>query len=52
MCTGVGEVFAKEGEAMLNLKQIAKVTVAPVSHPHASRIPATFAAMVCSSSRA
>lgn len=52
MCAGTGEMFAEEGEAMLDLKEVAKSAISPLSHRHASRISATLPAMVCSSSRA
>ena len=52
MRTGIGEVFPEEGEAMLDLKQVAEFAVAPVGHRPASRISTTPCAMVCSRPRA
>ncbi len=44
----ISEMFAKKCVSMLDLEQFSEFTFAPVRHPHSPKIPATFAAMVCS----
>src|ERR1035438_4433893 len=46
------EVLAEEGEAVLDLKQVAEFAVAPAYHSHASKTFAALPTMRCSSSRA